>query len=161
VPAAAVPWFHTSSGAVAGTILLVAAPAQLGIPALGTGMCAAAQVLAAQERPGDAVIYPGTGIPRWYLAYPDGFARLREIGMAQSGPATGRLDHRSRAGPDGAGTRRPRIWVVEMGPAWQNPAPALAPGFRLARVWQWRDGPVTLKLYQRPGETASGRQANS
>lgn len=45
-----------------------------------------------------------------------------------------------------------RIWAVEIAPPWPNPAPDLAPGFRLAGTWQPQSG-VRLWLYQRPGCT--------
>jgi len=45
-----------------------------------------------------------------------------------------------------------RIWVVETGRGWQDPAPLLAPGFRPVGVWRPDHSPVTLGLYQRlPG----------
>ena len=56
----------------AAVILALIVQAQLAIREPGTGMRAVSRFIAARERPGDAVIYPGTGIPPWYLAYPDG-----------------------------------------------------------------------------------------
>src|SRR5215469_7846007 len=68
-------------------IVALVAPTQLSIRVPGTGMRTVSLFLAARERPGDAVIYPGSGVPPWYLAYPDGLGRLRDIWMAESGPA--------------------------------------------------------------------------
>jgi len=41
-----------------------------------------------------------------------------------------------------------RIWVIETGPSWPDPAPYLAPGFRLTRAWQPHHDQVRLALYQ-------------
>jgi mannosyltransferase len=132
-------------------IVAVVAPTQVSIRAPGTGMREVSQFLAAHERPGDAVIYPGSGVPPWYLAYPDGLGRLRDIWMAESGPASGRLygvrvqlpvlEQRERGVC--------RIWAAEMSPPWPSPA-QYVPGFELAGAWRPQPG-VRLWLYQRPG----------
>ena len=139
------------AGALAVIVALVA-PTQVSIRVPGTGMRTVSQFLAARERPGDAVIYPGSGVPPWYLAYPDGLGRLRDIWMAESGPTSGRqygvhvslpvLEQRERGVC--------RIWAAEMTPPWADPAQYLGPGFRLAGAWQPQPG-VRLWLYQRPG----------
>jgi len=112
------------------------------------GMRSVAQFLQAEARPGDAIAYPGGAIPPWYLAYPDGFARLRDISLARTGPALGHLyastvprpvlDRRER------GVRR--IWVVQTVPR-QGPAGYLALGFRLAHEWRLAGGATAVWLY--------------
>ena len=114
-------------------------------------MRAVSQFLAARERPGDAVIYPGSGVPPWYLAYPGGLGRLRDIWMAESGPASGRL-YGVRVSTTVLARREQGvcwIWAVELAPPWQDPARYLTPGFRMAGAWQPQPG-VRAWLYQRP-----------
>jgi hypothetical protein len=137
-----------------GLIVALVAPTQLSIRTPGTGMRAVSQFVAAHERQGDAVIYPGAGVPPWYLAYPNGLGRLRDIWMADSGPASGRLYGVHVTVPVLIQRERGicRIWAAEMAPPWVNPAPYLAPGFRLTGTWQPQPG-VRLWLYQRPGCT--------
>ena len=133
-------------------IVTLVAPTQLSIRVPATGMRQVSQFLAVHERPGDAVIYPGSGVPPWYLAYPDGLGRLRDIWMAESGPASGRLYGVRVTLPVLLQRERGicRIWAVELAPPWSDPAPDLAPAFRLAGTWQPQPG-VRLWLYQRPG----------
>jgi hypothetical protein len=140
--------------AVLGLIVTLVVPTQLSIRVPGTGMREVSQFLAARERPGDAVTYPGSGVPPWYLAYPDGLGRLRDIWMAESGPASGRLYGVRVQVPVLLQRERGvcRIWAVEIAPPWPDPAPDLAPGFQLAGKWQPQPG-VRLWLYQRPGCT--------
>lgn len=141
-------------------IVALAATTSLLLPTLWAlrapdgGMRAVAQFLRAEERPGDAIAYPGHAIPPWYLAYPDGFAQLRDISLARTGAALGHLyastvprpvlDRRER------GVRR--IWVVQTAPG-QDPAGYLAPGFRLAHEWRLAGGTTDVWLYTkaRPG----------
>jgi mannosyltransferase len=143
-------------------LVVFATPAQLALRTPGSGagggLQAAAGVLAAHERPGDAVVYPGPAIPPWDLAYPRAFQPLRNIGLSQPGAASGRLYDRSVPVPVLIRRERgvSRIWVIEMGPPWQNPGPYLAPSFRLTRTWQPHHGQAKLALYQR-GTRATGR----
>jgi mannosyltransferase len=139
--------------AVLALIVALVAPAQLSMRIPGTGMRAVAQFLAARQRPGDAVIYPGSGVPPWYLAYPDGLGRLRDIWMAESGPASGRLYGLRVTEPVLKLRERGicRVWAAEMTPPWLSPA-QYVPGFRLVGRWQPQPG-VRLWLYQRPGCT--------
>jgi len=139
---------------LAGALTMIVAlvtPTQLTIRVPGTGMRTVSQFLAARERPGDAVVYPGSGVPPWYLAYPDGLGRLRDIWMAESGSTSGRLYGVRVSLPVLEQRERGicRIWAAEMAPPWVDPAQYLGPGFRLAGAWQPQPG-VRLWLYQRP-----------
>jgi mannosyltransferase len=163
------PWRTT----VLALIAALALPVQLAVrgPGSGGSLRAAAQVLAASERPGDAVIYPGPGaypgpgIPADNLAYPDGFGQLRDIGLAESAARAEQLNGTSV--PLAVLKQREcgvhRIWAVEMGPDWRNPAWYLTPGFRLVHQWRPDFGAMRLWLYQRArpcgGHTTSPRLA--
>src|SRR6516162_60999 len=143
-------------------ILALAVPPQLTTRVPGTGMRQAASFLAAAKRPGDAIVYPGTDIPPWYLAYPAGFARLDNIGMARSPAASGRLYGVSV--PLALLKQREqharRIWVVEV-ESWQDPARYLSSGFRLQHAWQLDHGRLRIWLYQRePSAAPAGSAAH-
>jgi mannosyltransferase len=141
--------------AAAAAIVVLVLPTQLAlrVPGSGGALKEAAAILAAQERPGDAIVYPDSGIPPWYLTYPDGFGQLKEIEMAQSGQATDRL-YGIRV-PSRVLAQREcavaRIWIAEMGPGWLPPGPSLVPGFRRVAEWQPGVGAMRLWLYQRTG----------
>ena len=124
------------------------------VPGGATGpaaMQAASQFLAGHERPGDAVVYPGSSLPPLNLAYPAGFGKLRDLALAEPGAAAGRLYgvavspavlHRRERGAD-------RIWVAEIGGPWPGPAGYVVPGFRLAGQWRSPGGSSRLWLYAR------------
>ena len=120
-------------------VLALVAPAQLAMRAPGGGMQMVAQFLSAHRRPGDAIVYPEPSIPPWYLAYPEGFARLRDLSMAETPAAAGRLF--GDAVPLPVLKRREesvhRIWIVPVTDG-QNPAAYLAAGFKLAHEWKLR-----------------------
>ena len=125
-------------------LVALATPAQLALRAPGSGG-------GGGQHPGDAVVYPGPAIPPWDLAYPRAFQPLRNIGLSRPGAAIGRLYASSVPVPVLIRRERgvSRIWVIQMGPPWQNPVPYLAPGFRLTRTWQPDHGQAELTLYQR------------
>jgi len=136
-----------------GALALVAAlvwPEQAALRVPGGGMQMVAQFLAAHERPGDAIVYPEPSIPPWYLAFPDGFAQLRDLSLARSPGAAGRLFAPAVSRPvlerREEGVRR--IWMVPE--AGRTPAGYLAPGFRLAHQWNLR-GYQTVLLYTKTG----------
>ncbi|MBO0818362.1 MAG: hypothetical protein J2P30_24780, partial [Actinobacteria bacterium] len=142
----------------AAALVLVAAltaPTQLAIrvPDSGGALRPADQILAVRARPGDAVIYPQGLIPPWSLAYPDGFGRPRDIGLQRSGANAGRLYGTNVPLPvllrRECGVRR--LWAVEIGPHWRNPARDLAPGFQLAGQWRPYNGAMRLWLYRQAG----------
>ena len=140
--------------ATAALLVVVITPAQLAIraPDSGGALRPADQILAAQAQPGDAIVYPQGGIPPWYLAYPGGFGRPRDIGLRRPGANAGRLYGTSAPLPLllRRECRVRRVWAAEIGPQWRNPAADLAPGFRLLRRWQ-TGGPMRLWLYQHAG----------
>ena len=144
-------------------ILALAVPAQLDMRVPGTGLRQAASILAVAGRPGDAIVYPGTDIPPWYLAYPAGFARLDNIGMARSPAVSGRLYGVSvplallKLREQHAG----RVWVFEMD-SWQDPARYLSSGYWLRHTWQLDHGHLQIWLYQRePLAAPAGSAARS
>jgi mannosyltransferase len=132
---AALRW-RTRAAALA-LVAAIAAPMQLGLRVPGNGMRAAAEFLSIHELAGDAIIYPGMSIPPWALAYPEGFAGLRDISLGQTAAALGHLYAGTVPMPVLERRERSvrRIWVVEMQPR-ENPAAYLAPGFRLAHLWK-------------------------
>ena len=129
-------------------LLALVAPVQLALRAPGGGMQAVARFLSVHERPGDAIVYPGPDIPPWYLAYPDAFARLRDLSLGQTPAAAGHLY--ASAVPFRVLERRERgvrrIWAVQVGKGGQGPAASLLPGFRLAHEWRPR-GHLRVWLY--------------
>jgi mannosyltransferase len=129
-------------------VVALVAPTQLAMRAPGGGMQMVAQFLSAHRRPGDAIVYPEASIPPWYLAYPEGFAQLRDISMAETPAAAGRLFGDTVPLP--VLQRREesvrRIWILPV--PGTNPAPYLAPGFRLAHEWKLR-GYQPVLLYTR------------
>ncbi|MGP7998552.1 MAG: glycosyltransferase family 39 protein [Streptosporangiaceae bacterium] len=133
-------------------VLSLAAPAVWALRVPTGGMRAVAEFLRAAERPGDAIAYPGHAIPPWYLAYPEGFARLRDVSLARTGATLGHLYASTvpRAVLDRRERRVRRIWVVQTVPS-QRAAGYLAPGFRLAREWHLAGGATTVWLYEKPG----------
>ncbi len=117
----------------------------------GDNIRAAAQVLRAQARPGDAVVWFRPGFRDLGAVYPYGFTRLRDIGLDDSAQAVGNLsgtevalqvlEQRLR------GVRR--VWLVEVGQNQPDPAVIRSPQFRLIRVW-WV-GDFALRLYSQRG----------
>jgi mannosyltransferase len=156
---AALRW--QGQAAVTMLLALLITPTQLAVrePASGGGLQPASQMLASQAQPGDAIVYPQGGIPPWYLAYPGGFGRPRDIGLRQPGAAAGRLY--------GSSVPRPvllrrvcqarRVWVAESSPHWDNPGRYLPSGFRLTGQWQFYGSGIRLWLYRRggPGDLAA------
>ncbi len=140
-----------AAGALAAAVAL-SVPAQIAVrvPRAGTeagALQAVTRMLAAHERPGDAIVYPGGAIPPWSLAYPRGFSRLRDLSLAEPGAEAGTLYGRRVSMAvlwrREHGVRR--IFVVEVGPPWISPARYLAPGFRLA--WQVQPAGTTARVW--------------
>ena len=119
----------------------------------------AAAILAARERPGDAILYLPSGRRILSAAYPAPYSRLRDIALRRSPVAAGNLAGtevgsatlRRRA----AGARR--IWLITLASGRRLPAGgtrtdrekvALVRQMRLAGLWH--AGAVRLRLYVRP-----------
>ena len=147
---AALRWPAWAAAAVLLAALIV--PTQLAVRDAdsGGGMGSGNQILASYARPADAIVYPQGGIPPWYLAWPGGFGRPRDIGLGQPGAATGRLYGTSVPRPEllHRECRVRTVWAAEIGPHWDNPGPYLAPGLRLIRQWQFYGSGVRLWLYR-------------
>jgi mannosyltransferase len=130
-------------------VVALVAPTQLAMRVQGGGMQLVAQFLSAHRRPGDAIVYPASLVPPWYLAYPDGFGQLRDLSMAETPAAAGRLFGDTVPLPvlEQREESVRRIWIVPL--PGQNPAAYLAPGFRLAHEWNLPGQQVLL--YTRTG----------
>jgi mannosyltransferase len=137
---------------VAALALVVAlvTPAQLAQRVPGGGMQPVAQFLSTHERPGDAIVYPQTLVPPWSIAYPEGFAQLRDISQNQTPAEAGRLFGTTVSMPVLLQREEQvsRIWMVPQ-PGGRNPAGYLAPGFRLAGRWDLAG--QTVLLYVKAG----------
>jgi mannosyltransferase len=117
---------------------------------------AVSAVVAANERPGDAVIYIPSEALVVSMAYPAPFSRLRDLALARSPVASGTLTgvtvHPSAVPGRFAGVRR--VWLV----SWSGKPVAsqasttgraelaLVAGMRLIRVWIVHS--VVLRLYE-------------
>lgn len=131
---AAIRWW-ARVGVLALLVALVM-PWQLAQRVPGGGTRMVAQFLQAHERPGDAIVYPDSLIPPWYIAYPDGFARLRDIGLSQTPAQAGRLFASTVPVPvlEQREQGVSRIWIIPVRGSG-NPAGYLAPGFHLEHAW--------------------------
>ncbi len=137
---------------LAGIVLIggIGIPSQLSYRAPGghvDNIRLAARIVAAHERPGDAVLYD----PPWWrqvsAAYPYGFRALRDVSLrltpAQAGNFTGVQYPPPQVRQRLAGARR--VWLVEF--ETFEPDPVLGPGWR--RIATWHPGTLVLVLYQR------------
>jgi mannosyltransferase len=117
---------------------------------------AVAAVLAARERPGDAIIYLPWGTAMVGMAYPAPFEALNDIELARSPVASASL-RGNQVGPGTLSARLSgvhRVWVIR----WAQPpsgsgydrtdraAAAAVSGMR--RIGSWTVGSVVLSLYQ-------------
>ncbi len=132
-------------------VVVLVTPEQWAMRVPGGGIAAVAQFLAVHQRRGDAIIYPEPSIPPWYLAFPDGLGQLRDLSLAQTPGAAGRLDANTVPWPVLELRERSvrRIWVVPV-LGGRDPAGYLAPGFRLSREWKL-DGYQIVLLYTKSG----------
>jgi mannosyltransferase len=137
------------AGALA-LVVALAVPPQLALRTPDGGIRATAQFLSSHERPGDAIVYPHSLIPPWDLAYPEGFARLRDLSLARPAADAGLLYATTVPRPVLMQREQTahRIWVVQMG-SDGTPAGYLAPGFHLTQQWTMSSY-VTIRLYTKP-----------
>jgi len=146
--------------AVAIMVALLAAP-QRGVRAPASrpdNLRAAAAIIAARERPGDAVVYLPANRRVFGMAYPAPFQRLRDLSLAQTPVAAHNLLG-TNVGPPVLRQRFTgvsRVWLVTqrsrlLFPAHQSPLEqaeiALLSGLRLAG--RWHAGDIQLNLFVR------------
>ena len=130
--------------------------AVLGVPAQlsfrmpdghGNNIRGANAIVAAHRRPGDAVLYVGTGAKYMPAAYPGGFARLDNIAQAQTPTQAGNLIG-TELGPAVVQqrlSRVDRVWLARIGQYPHNVLHRL--DFRLVRIR--RVSNVWVLLYER------------
>ncbi len=126
----------------------------------GDNIRAAAQLLRAQARSGDAVVYLRPGFRDLGAVYPYGFTWLRDIGLKESAVAAGNLSGTEvpRQVLERRLRRFQRVWLVEVSRNQPDPGVISAPRFRLVRVWPIND--MTLRLYEQGGKQARRRRAS-
>lgn len=126
----------------------------------GDNIRAAAQLLRAQARSGDAVAYFRPGFRDLGAIYPYGFTWLRDIGLRESAAAAGNLSGTEvpRQVLERRLRRFRRVWLVEVNRNQPDPGVISAPRFRLVRVWPISD--MTLRLYEQDGKQARRRGAS-
>jgi mannosyltransferase len=152
----------TLAGALA-VLAVVALPTQLAVrqPDAFGELHLVAQVVRAAERPGDGVIYPGSGLPSWTAACPEVFNRLRDVGLGKPAAEAGRLDGNAAA-PRLVRQRLAgiqRLWVIAMHDSFGRHASVPLSGFQ--RVKLWRVFEFTIELFRRtpPPGPGSGRSS--
>jgi mannosyltransferase len=136
-------------------IVLLGLPAQLserGPAGHGDEIRQLDQILSAQQRPGDVVLYPGDGGLRAFTAaYPHGLATLPDVALGRT-PAQSRSiggTNAPMARIRGRLTAARRVWVPEIPSGPAAPVPALTGlPFRLVRTWAL-GGNIWLALYAR------------
>lgn len=116
---------------------------------------AVAKVLAARERPGDAILYLPRDTELAAVAYPAAFLPLRDVGLAKGPIASATLRGLSAAPRTVAARLRavPRLWTLR----WANPlSRSSAPPAALTRllaglhlIGRWRIQSVVLSLFAR------------
>jgi mannosyltransferase len=140
-------------GLAALTVTLTAALAAQPIvrPAVATDdMRAVSQLLSAEARPGDAVVFAALGPRLIKAAYPAGFAQLRDIGLDTSPAYRNTLYGKpvSQAVLRGRLAGVHRVWVI--GYATSHPAGffgAAAPPYPFCSAGTWRLPGSTVTLY--------------
>ncbi len=140
--------------AVLGILAIFGMPAQLSArtpTGHGDNLRLAAQILAAEERPGDIVLYnPDSGLRVRTAAYASAYTRLRDAGLRQSPAQAGNFEGTVApkdvildqiAGAD-------RIWVIANKGHRYHSDPVLS-GLLFGVVHSWRVGSFRLTLLER------------
>ena len=140
-----------------GMLALLTLPAQQAIrqPAgHGDNIRAAAQLLQAQAKSGDAVVWSRPGFRDLGAVYPYGFSRLRDIGLKESAAAAGNLSGTEVALQVLERRLRDveRVWLVGVDHEQPDPTVIGWPQFRLIRVWTINS--MSLRLYARNAVSA-------
>ena len=136
-----------AAGRVAGTaglalIVLLALPAQLGErgPSGHTdNIRRLDQIVARNERPGDAVLYPQSGSRAFAAAYPYGLVRLRDVMLGESAARSDTIAGTDARAPVVAARLGSvaRVWVIQSNvPSPGRPAELRGLSFRLVREWR-------------------------
>lgn len=129
--------------------------AQRQIDGHGDDIRAAADIIAARERPGDGVLYDcptchnSNGVRVFGFGYPAAFGSLNDLTLAQSPSASGTLTG-TETDPTTLGRRLTgvsRVWLVETD-GYHVPAPLAHSGLHLASVYPAGDV-ITLALFER------------
>jgi mannosyltransferase len=131
-------------------IAVLGVPAQLSFRAAnghGNNIRGANAIVAAHWRPGDAVLYVGTGAKYMPAAYPGGFAKLDNIAQAQTPTRAGNLigTQRSPAVVEQRLSRVHRVWLARIGRYPHNALYQM--NFRLVRIR--RVSNIWVLLYER------------
>jgi len=145
---AALAWLPAA--AAFAVIAVLGVPAQLSFrmpDGHGNNIRGANAIVAAHRRPGDAVLYVGTGARYMPAAYPGGFAKLDNIAQAQTPAQAGNLVGTQL--PPGVVQQRlsrvHRVWLARIGKYPHNALHRL--GFRPVRIR--RVSNVWVLLYER------------
>ncbi len=145
---------------IAGLAALLAGPQQAirQTAARPDNLRLASAIVAANEQPGDVVLYIPFTMRVLGTGYPAPFARLRDIALAKSPPVSATLTGTevSAAGLAGRFTGVRRVWVVTGASNYKFPVPstradkekmALIAGAGMHILHRWQAGEVMLTLY--------------
>jgi len=109
------------------------------------------RVIAANERPGDAVLYPGDGWRQAAAAYPYGLATLEDVTLDQTPVQADNLLGTDLPPAQQAARLRQhdRVWILAQSENQTGPLLSDNEAFQLARTWHIAD--AWLQLYVRSG----------
>ncbi|WP_433142337.1 glycosyltransferase family 39 protein [Actinomadura nitritigenes] len=157
------------AAAVAVAMVAVTVPTQLDVrrqDAKLDDLRTPADVVRREAHRGDAILYLGA-VVRWdAAAYPEAFGRLDDIGMAEDPVRAGNILGRDKFPNELRGplSRAQRLWVMGSRSLGKRPGPLVgrrrlmirATGpWRIARVWTYKGGKLTLYVRTGPYESPS------